>query len=148
MEVILLEKQRMGSLGDKVNVKPGYARNYLFPQGKAVSANQENIRKFEAKRAELEAKQAEQLNQAQVIADQLNDKVISINANASDEGKLFGSVGTRDIADAITASGITIEKKAVLLPQGALREVGEHAIQIQLHADVIATVTVHIQAEA
>ena len=145
MEVILLEKQRMGNLGDKVNVKPGYARNYLFPQGKAASATAANIAKFEAQRAELETKQQAVLGEAQKLAEQISGKDFVIPAAASEEGKLFGSVGTRDIAAALSATGNKIEKKSVLLPQGALREVGEFAIQIQLHSDVVATVSIHIK---
>ncbi len=148
MKVVLLEKQRMGNLGDQVEVKPGYARNFLFPQGKAVPANQANIEKFEARRAELEAKQVEQLSQAQQRAELYQEKVITISVNASDDGKMFGSIGTRDIAQALTDAGLATEKKEVLLPQGTLRYVGEYPLQVQLHADVLATVTVQIVAEA
>lgn len=147
MQVILLEKQSMGNLGDKVNVKPGYARNFLFPQGKAAPANEANIAKFEAQRADLEAKQAQQLQQAQQRAEQVHEKVVVITAHASDEGKLFGSIGTRDIAQAMNDAGITVEKKEVLLPQGTLREVGEYPVQIQLHTDLFATVTVQIKGD-
>lgn len=148
MEVILLEKQRIGSLGDKVTVKPGYARNYLFPQGKAVPANDSNIAKFEARRAELEAKQVDILTAAQQRAEQLQGKTVVIKALASDEGKLFGSIGTRDIADAFTAAGTAIEKKEVLLPEGALRATGDFEVQIQVHADLTATVIVQVAADA
>lgn len=147
MEVILLEKQHMGSLGDKVNVKPGYARNYLFPQGKAVPANEANIAKFEARRAELEKQQAEKLAHAQKRVEQLEGQAVVIKAVASDEGKLFGSIGTRDIANALTAMGFPVEKREVLMPQGTLREIGEVVLQIQVHADLTANVTVQIIAE-
>src|SRR5690606_9504054 len=129
MEVILLEKiGRMGNVGDKVNVRAGYARNFLFPFSKAIPATKENLADFEARKAELLRVAAEKLAAAQARADQLSGIEITIEANAGDEGKLFGSVGTRDIAEAITASGQAVEKSEVLLPDGALRETGEYGI--------------------
>lgn len=148
MQVVLLEKQRKGGLGDIVDVKSGYARNYLFPRKKAVRATPANIKHFEERRAQLEAEQAQVLSAAQKRAEQLQDKTVVIAVLASDEGKLFGSVGTRDIAEAFTAAGMAIEKKEVLLPQGALRTVGEFPIQIQVHPDVQATVIVQVSASA
>lgn len=150
MQIILLDKvANLGGLGDNVTVKSGYARNFLFPQGKAVPATKANIEKFEARRAELEAKLAADLAAA-------NDRAakvaalgeVTIASKAGDEGKLFGSVGTRDIADAITEAGVAVSKAEVKLPNGTLRETGEFDIDLQLHAEVIATVKVVVIAEA
>ncbi|UTP73418.1 50S ribosomal protein L9 [Alteromonas sp. LMIT006] len=150
MDIILLDKiANLGGLGDQVSVKAGYARNFLFPQGKAVPATKDNVAKFEARRAELEAKIAEALTAAQARADQLAAfEAVTIASPAGDEGKLFGSVGTRDIADAITAAGVAVTKAEVKLPTGTLRELGEYDIDVQLHSDVTATVKVVIVAEA
>lgn len=137
MEVILLEKVgRMGNVGDKINVRSGYARNFLFPFGKAIPATRENLADFEARKAELMKIAAEKLAAAQARADKLGGLVITIEANAGDEGKLFGSVGTRDIADAITAAGQEVEKSEVLLPEGALRETGEYDVTLSLGSEV------------
>lgn len=145
MEVILLEKiGRMGQVGDKVNVRAGYARNFLFPFGKAIPATKENLADFEARKAELLRIAAEKLAAAQARADQLSGLVVTIEANAGDEGKLFGSVGTRDIAAAITAAGQEVEKAEVLLPLGALRETGEFEITLSLGSEVTTTITLHI----
>ncbi|HEX5793225.1 MAG TPA: 50S ribosomal protein L9 [Rheinheimera sp.] len=150
MQIILLDKvANLGGLGDNVAVKSGYARNFLFPQGKAVPATKANIEKFEARRAELEAKLAADLTAA-------NDRAakiaalgeVTIASKAGDEGKLFGSVGTRDIADAITEAGVKVSKAEVKLPTGTLRETGEFDIDVQLHAEVTATVKVVVIAEA
>ena len=150
MQIILLDKvSNLGGLGDNVAVKSGYARNFLFPQGKAVPATKANIEKFEARRAELEAKLAADLTAA-------NDRAakiaalgeVTIASKAGDEGKLFGSVGTRDIADAITEAGVKVSKAEVKLPTGTLRETGEFDIDVQLHAEVTATVKVVVIAEA
>ncbi len=149
MQVILLEKiGRLGDIGDQVDVKSGFGRNFLVPQGKAVPATPANIAKFEERRAELEAASAEKLTAAEGRA-KLIEKIgdISIVANASEEGKLFGSVGTREIADAVTAAGQEIEKAEVLLPEGVIREVGEYDIDLQLHADVTTSVKLIITAE-
>ncbi len=148
MEVILLEKvANLGNLGDKVTVRPGYGRNYLIPYGKAVPATKENLEKFEARRAELEKQAAEKLAAAQARAEALEGKEIAITAKAGDEGKLFGSVGTRDIAEAISATGTEVHKSEVRLPQGPLRETGEFDITLQLHTDVTAVIKLAIVAE-
>ena len=149
MNIILLDKvANLGGLGDQVSVKAGYARNFLFPQGKAVPATKDNVEKFEARRAELEAKIAEALNAAQTRADQLSAlETVTIAAPAGDEGKLFGSVGTRDIADAVSAAGVAVTKAEVKLPTGTLRELGEYDIDVQLHAEVTTTVKLVIAAE-
>ena len=149
MEIILLENiSKLGKLGQTVNVKAGFGRNFLIPQGKAVPANAANIAAFEARRAELEAAADAQLAAAQQRADAINALAsVTIAANAGDEGKLFGSVGTRDIAEAITARGCEVDKSEVRLPSGALRELGEFEIAIQVHGDVTATVVVAIIPE-
>lgn len=147
MEVILLEKLgRSGGVGDKVSVKAGYARNFLFPYGKAIPATKDNLANFEARRAELLNAAAEKLAGAQSRADKLNGMAITISANAGDEGKLFGSVGTRDIADALTAAGQPVGKSEVLLPAGALRETGEFEVSLALGSDVIAAIKLTIVA--
>jgi large subunit ribosomal protein L9 len=148
MEVILLEKiANLGAMGDKVNVKPGYGRNFLIPQGKAAAATAENIAEYEARRAELEKAAAEALAVAEARRAQLADKVITIASMAGEEGKLFGSVGTADIAHAITEAGVSVERNEVRLPEGAFRAVGEYDVLIQLHTDVDATIKLQIEAE-
>ncbi|MEP3855500.1 50S ribosomal protein L9 [Porticoccus sp.] len=149
MEVILLEKVgKLGSIGDKVNVKAGYGRNYLIPQNKAVFATSANMAEFEAKRAELEAAALEQRTAAEARGQQLAAlPAIVIAANSGDEGKLFGSIGTRDIADAVTAAGVEVSKSEVKLPEGALREIGEYEIDIQLHAEVTQPIKLSVIAE-
>lgn len=149
MQVILLENVgKLGNLGDQVNVKSGYGRNYLIPYGKAVPATEVSIAEFEQRRAELEAAAAERVAGAQARADQLVALgSITMAANASDEGKLFGSVGTREIADAVTAAGVELNKSEVLLPNGAIREVGEFTVDVQLHAEVSQTIQVVVVAE-
>ncbi|MDI3322808.1 50S ribosomal protein L9 [Pontibacterium granulatum] len=148
MEVILLEKiGKLGNLGDKVAVKAGYGRNFLVPQGKAVPATEANVAKFEERRAELEAAAAEALAAANARAEALNEKEVTIVSKAGDEGKLFGSIGTKDIADAITAAGAEVEKSEVRLPEGALRHTGEFEVAIQLHPEVTATIKLTIVAE-
>lgn len=148
MQVILLEKVgRLGNLGDQVNVKAGYGRNFLIPFGKAVAATKASIAEFEARRADLEAAAAAQRAAAEARAAQLAELLITIAANAGDEGKLFGSIGTRDIADAITAAGVAVEKSEVRLPNGALREIGEFDVDIQVHSDVTQTIKVKVVAE-
>jgi len=150
MEIILLDKiANLGGLGDTVSVKAGFARNFLFPQGKAVPATKANVEKFEARRAEYEAKVAEELSAAQARADKVAELgEVTIAAPAGDEGKLFGSVGTRDIAEAITAAGVEVAKAEVKLPTGTLRETGEYDIDLQLHSEVTTSVKVVIVAEA
>ena len=149
MEVILLEKVgKLGSIGDKVNVKAGYGRNYLIPQNKAVFATSANMAEFEAKRAELEAAALEQRTAAEARGQQLAVlPAIVIAANSGDEGKLFGSIGTRDIADAVTAAGVEVSKSEVKLPEGALREIGEYEVDIQLHAEVTQPIKLSVIAE-
>jgi len=148
MEVILLEKVgKLGGIGDKVAVKAGFGRNYLIPQGKALSATAANVAVFETRRAELEAAEAASKNAAQARADQLVDLVLTITSSAGEEGKLFGSIGTRDIADAITATGVAIEKSEVRLPEGALRNVGEYEIDIQVHSEVTQAIQLIVVAE-
>ena len=148
MDVILLEKVgKLGALGDKVSVKAGYGRNYLIPFGKAVPATKDNIASFEARRAELEKAAAAKLAEAEGRATKLQDLKVSIAANAGDEGKLFGSVGTADIADAITAAGVAVAKSEVRLPNGAIREIGEYSVSLQLHSDVTQNVTVIVVAQ-
>ena len=148
MDVILLDKVgRLGKIGDKVAVKAGFGRNYLIPQGKAIPATEENLRDFESRRAELEARANEQLGSARARAEKLAELSVTIAANAGEEGKLFGSVGTRDIAEAITKAGVEVAKSEVRLPEGTLREVGEYEIDVQLHADVTQSLKVTIVAE-
>ncbi len=148
MQVILLEKVgKLGSIGDQVNVKAGFARNFLLPFGKAVPATATNVAEFEAKRAELEAAAADKLATAEARAEKLNELTVTIEANAGDEGKLFGSIGTRDIAEAITAAGIEATKSEVRLPEGAIRELGSFDVVVQLHTDVSASITLNIVAE-
>ena len=149
MEVILLENiGNLGGLGDKVNVKAGYGRNFLIPQGKAVAATASNLVEFEARRAELEAAAATVLAAAETRAEAINGVgLLTIEANAGEEGKLFGSIGTRDIADALTAAGTEVDKSEVRLPDGALRELGEYEVSIQVHHDVTAMVVVAVVPE-
>lgn len=147
MEVILLEKiANLGNLGDKVNIKGGYARNFLLPQGKATRATPENVASFEARRAELEKLAADKKTSAEERAAQLAELEVTITAVAGDEGKLFGSIGTADIADALTASGVPVAKSEVRLPNGTIRLVGEYDVALHLHTDVEASVRVVVQA--
>ena len=148
MNVILLENIRnLGELGDSVSVANGYGRNFLLPQGKAVPATKDNLEKFEARRAELEAKAAEVLSAAKARAEQIAELNVSIEAHSGDEGKLFGSVGTKDIADAVSAAGVAVEKNEVRLPNGALRNTGDFEVEIHLHSDVNATLKLTIVAQ-
>lgn len=148
MEVILLEKiDRLGGLGDLVNVKAGYARNFLLPSGKAKVANADNIAEIEARRAELEKQAAEAVAAAEARRDQITALKVSITAKSGTEGKLFGSVGNADIAEAVTAAGVNIEKREVRLPEGPIRLAGEYEIALHLHADVDATLQLVIIAD-
>ena len=149
MEVILLENiSNLGVLGDKVNVKAGFGRNYLVPHGKAVPATAANTAEFEARRADLEAAAAATLSAAETRAEALHALgLLSLPANAGEEGKLFGSVGTRDIAEAVNAAGCEIDKSEVRLPDGALRELGEYEIAIQVHGEVTAAVAIAVIPE-
>ncbi|MCC2639082.1 MAG: rplI [Moraxellaceae bacterium] len=148
MEVILLEKiKNLGALGSKVNVKSGYGRNFLIPQGKAVPATAKNVADFDARRAELEAKANATLGEAQARAERVGALAVVIAAKAGDEGKLFGSVGTRDIAEAISKLGEAVDKSEVRLPNGVLRTTGDFDIDLQLHNEVSVTVKVTVVSE-
>ena len=148
MEVILLEKiHKLGDLGQQVRVKPGYGRNYLIPNGKAIPATAANIAKFEARRAELEMAQQDTQARATTRAAAMADLTVTITRRAASEGKLYGSVGTIDIAEAVTATGNELLKQEVRLPEGPFRMTGEHKVDLQLHADVVVTITVNIVAE-
>ena len=149
MQVILLERVgKLGNLGDRVAVKAGFGRNFLIPYGKAVPATEANVADFEARRAELVKAAAIKTGDAQTRAAQLVDLSITIEANAGDEGKLFGSIGTRDIAQAITAAGAEVSKSEVRLPKGVIREIGEYEIDIQLHTDVTQAIKLSVVAES
>ena len=146
MEIILQDTvANLGKLGDKVNVKAGYARNFLFPQQKAVPANKANVEAFEARRAELEAKQAANLAAAEARGAAISAlEAVTITSKAGDAGKLFGSIGTRDIADAITAAGVAVAKSEVRLPEGALRLTGSYEITVTVHSDVTSVVNLEV----
>jgi large subunit ribosomal protein L9 len=149
MEIILLEKiENLGAMGDRVKVRAGYGRNYLVPKGKAKLATSENIAAFEAMRAELEKAAADALATAEARREKLEGMSITIAANAGDEGKLFGSVGTADIADAIMALGVEVDRQEVRLPNGVFRQVGEYDVDLHLHSDVNATVKLTITPES
>ncbi len=150
MDVILLEKvQNLGNLGDKVAVRPGYGRNYLIPQGKAASATPVNLAKFEARRAELEKAAAENLAAAQAREQALRALgSVAIMSKAGDEGKLFGSVGTTDIVEALAKSGVKVEKHEIRMPNGPLRTLGEHEVAIHLHTDINVAVKITVTPEA
>ncbi|BFM49336.1 50S ribosomal protein L9 [Marinomonas sp. THO17] len=147
MEVILLDKvNKLGGIGDVAVVKPGYARNFLIPNKKAVMATKANLASFEERRAELEAQAAERKAAAETRAQSLEGKTFTITANAGDEGKLFGSIGTRDIAEAISAE-VEVAKAEVRLPEGSIRHTGSFEIDLQLHSEVVVTVTLAVVAE-
>ncbi|MDG2526635.1 50S ribosomal protein L9 [Stenotrophomonas sp. HITSZ_GD] len=149
MQLILLQKvTNLGNLGDKVTVKPGYGRNFLVPQGKAVPATEANLAAFEAKRAEYEAKAKGQLDEAQSRAAKFEGASATVSAHASTEGKLYGSVGPRDIAEAFTAAGLPLEKSEVILGEGSFRNIGEYDVLLHLHADVEVTVKVIVESDA
>ncbi|HXS28343.1 MAG TPA: 50S ribosomal protein L9 [Steroidobacteraceae bacterium] len=148
MEIILLEKvANLGNIGDRVKVRSGFGRNYLLPQGKATLATAENVARFEARRAELERIAHEQLESGQRRAEDLKEFRLTITAKAGTEGKLFGSIGTSDIAEACTRAGHPISRSEVRLPTGPLRTVGEHTVDLHLHADVDVQLPVTIIAE-
>ena len=148
MQVILLEKiGRLGELGQQVNVKPGYGRNYLIPNGKAVPATPENIEKFEAQRAELEKAQADSLAAAQGRAEKLNELEVTLHRKIVSEDRLFGSVGVNEIVAAIAEAGLEVTKREIRLPDGPFRTVGEHEVELHLHADVNARIKLVIAAE-
>lgn len=148
MQVILLEKiNKLGKLGDTVEVKSGYARNFLLPLGKATEATPANIAKLEVQRAELEAKQAEILADATARGEKLNGIVITMSVKAGTEGRLFGAVTSQDIAEAVTNAGVKLEKRDVRIADGSIRSVGEHAVVLTLHPDVIVNIQVNVVAE-
>ncbi len=148
MEVILLQKiANLGDIGDRVKVKPGFGRNYLLPGGKATLATAENIARFEARRAELETKASQELARARSRAEALAGFTLSLTAKAGNEGKLFGSIGTTDIAEACRAAGHEIERAEVRLPGGPIRTVGEHHITLHLHTDINVEVPLTVIAE-
>ena len=150
MDVILLDKvENLGNLGEKVKVKPGYGRNYLIPSGKAASATPANLAKFEARRAELEKASTDALTAARARGEALQAlSMVTIASKAGEEGKLFGSVGTQDISTAFAAAGVTVGKHEIRLPNGPLRQIGEHEIAIHLHSDVNVDVKISIIPEA
>lgn len=149
MEVILLEKvANLGVLGDKVSVKSGYARNYLIPQGKATAATEKKIAEFEARRAELERLAAEKLQAAQARGEAIAKLAVTIAHKAGEEGRLFGSVGVHNIAEAITAAGVEVGKHEIRMPNGAIRHIGDYDIDIALHADVVIAFPIKIVAES
>ncbi len=148
MEVILMEKiANLGNIGDRVKVRPGYGRNFLLPQGKATLATAANIALFEARRAELEQKQAGELASARERVARIEQLRLRLTAKAGSEGKLFGSLGTVDIAEACTAAGVPVARSEVRLPGGPIRVLGEHHVELHLHADVTASVTIEVVAE-
>lgn len=148
MDVILLEKVlNLGNLGDKVAIRPGYGRNFLIPQGKAVPATAEKVAEFEQRRAELEKKAAAELATAESRASELGKLRVTIAQKAGEEGRLYGSVGTKDIADAVTALGVELRKSEVRLPTGPLRHTGEYQVTVQLHGDVTGQVVLEIVPE-
>lgn len=149
MEVILLDKvENLGGLGDKVKVRSGYGRNFLIPQGKAVPATAGNLAEFEKRRAELEAQIADELKKAESRKAELEGQRFEVRARAGEEGKLFGSVGTTDVVDALKAAGIEVERREVRMPDtGPIHELGEFEIGIHLHSDVDTTVTIAVVAE-
>lgn len=148
MDIILLEKvTNLGNLGDKVTVKSGYGRNYLIPQGKAVVATAARLAEFEQRRAELEKRAAEQLAAAEARAASIGALKLVIRQKAGDEGRLYGSVGARDIADAASKAGIAVEKSEIRLPSGPLRTLGDYEIKVQLHGDVMAVLALNLQPE-
>jgi large subunit ribosomal protein L9 len=148
MDIILLQKvANLGNIGDRVKVKSGFGRNYLLPAGKATLATPDNIKRFEARRAELEKAAHEHFSSAEQRAEQLKEFKLVIPAKAGTEGKLFGSIGTADIAEAATKAGIKIERSEVRLPNGALRTIGDHSVVLHLHADVDVPLAVTIVAE-
>jgi large subunit ribosomal protein L9 len=148
MQVILMEKiVNLGGLGDVVKVRDGFARNYLIPNGKAKRATPENVKQFEARRGELERAQADALTKAQEKGAKLDGFMVQITQKAGVDGKLFGSVTNVDIAEALKAHDFDVPKAAIRMPQGPLKQVGDHPIKIALHADVVVTVTVSVLGE-
>lgn len=148
MEIILLDRvENLGDIGDKVRVKAGYARNYLMPQGKAATATPENLKKLEARRSELEREAADELAAAKVRAGTIENLSLTVTAKAGSEGKLFGSVGPVDIAEAALARGIEFERSEIRMPDGPIRVAGEHTVDIHLHSDITLPITVIVEGE-
>ncbi|WAR45821.1 50S ribosomal protein L9 [Methylomonas rapida] len=148
MEVILLEKvANLGNLGDKVTIKSGYGRNYLIPQGKAAMATPAKVKEFEERRAELEKQAAEKLAAATARGEALSKLNIVIAHKTGDEGRLFGSVGTQTIAEAVSAAGVKVEKSEVRMPHGVIRQVGEYDIAFNLHSDVVVSLPIKVVSE-
>ena len=148
MEVILLERvTKLGDLGDQVRVKSGYARNYLLPQKKAVMATKANLANFETRRLELQTKADVKLRTALERADKINELDITLTAVAGEEGKMFGSIGTRDISEAAARAGVEVSKSEIRMPNGAIRELGEYDVVVQLHSEVNATIKIGVVAE-
>ncbi|MGB5062765.1 MAG: 50S ribosomal protein L9 [Candidatus Competibacter sp.] len=148
MEIILLEKiTNLGGLGDRINVKPGYARNFLLPKGKATAATPANLARFEARRAELERVAAELLARAKSRAEQLAELIVTLSVKTGSEGRLFGSVGSADIANAVSAAGIELQKNEIRLPTGSIRQIGEYDVDLLLHPEVKTQIRVNIIAE-
>lgn len=146
MQLILLQKvDNLGNLGEIVDVRAGYARNYLLPKGLCKVATEDNKKEFEARRAELEKVAAEQLQTAQARADKISALSVTIQANAGTEGKLFGSLGPQDIAQAVTDAGVELSRREVRLPEGPLRTTGEHEVTLHLHSDVGTVVTIQVE---
>lgn len=149
MQIILLEKVvNLGVLGDVVKVKEGYARNFLIPQGKAKRATESAIKEFEARRAELERSQAEKLSAAQALGEKLSGLALSVPAKAGVDGRLFGSITNFDIAAALGKQGFKVEKAQIRMPQGPLKQVGEHKVSVALHTDVVTEITINVVGEA
>jgi large subunit ribosomal protein L9 len=147
MQVILLEKVRnLGNLGDRVNVKPGYGRNFLIPQNKAVFATEKNVELFNQRRSELEKKEKTSLANAEQRAAKLNDTTIVISAQASDEGKLYGSIGVHEIKEALEAKSLDVTKREIVMPEGPIHSIGQYTIEVHVHSDVIANLQVEIVA--
>lgn len=148
MEVILLQKvENLGPLGTVVSVRPGYARNYLLPTGRAKMATKDNVAEFEQHRAELEQAAQDALAAAETRRDQLQDMVLTVKAKAGGEGKLFGSVSSMEVSEAIQAAGIEIERREIRMPEGSIRMLGEYEVGLHLHSDVDATIKVIVEAE-
>lgn len=149
MQIILMEKiTNLGQLGDVVNVKSGFARNFLIPQGKAKRATEQAIAEFQSKRAELEKKQAAALAAAQAVAAKLDGLLVQITQKTGSDGKLFGSVSNANIAEALAGLGFTIERSMILMPNGQLKQVGDYPLTVSLHSDVTANITVSVLGEA
>ncbi len=149
MQIILMEKiANLGQLGDIVNVKSGFARNYLIPKGKAKRATEQAIAEFQSKRAELEKIQAASLTAAQAVADKLDGLLVQITQKTGNDGKLFGSVNNANIAEALAAQGFAIERAMIRMPHGQLKQVGDYPLTVSLHSDITATITVSVLGEA